>query len=87
MPRSPSKPADKGRRSAEQAGRRGEALAALFLQMKGYRIVGRRVKTPVGEIDLVVRRWAPSTGSASCGRRYTGWRATRPGRATRCAST
>lgn len=63
MPRSPSKPdgsaggrPDGERRFAEQAGRRGEALAALFLKMKGYRIVGRRVKTPVGEIDLVVRR-------------------------------
>src|SRR3954451_6820694 len=43
---------------AESAGRRGEAWAALFLQAQGYRIVARRVKTPVGEIDLVARRGA-----------------------------
>jgi putative endonuclease len=58
MQRSRSKPASSARRFAEGSGRRAEALAALFLQMKGYRIVGRRVKTPMGEIDLVVRRGA-----------------------------
>jgi putative endonuclease len=40
----------------ESSGRRGEAWAALFLQLKLYRIIGRRVKTPVGEIDLIARR-------------------------------
>jgi putative endonuclease len=30
-----------------------EALAALTLRLKGHRIVARRYKTPVGEIDLV----------------------------------
>ena len=30
--------------------------AALFLSLKLYEIVARRVKTPVGEIDLIVRR-------------------------------
>lgn len=44
------------RRFAEGAGRRGEAFAALFLAIKGYRVLARRVKTPVGEIDLVARR-------------------------------
>ena len=41
---------------AERYGRRGENLAAWYLRSKLYRIVDRRVKTPVGEIDLVARR-------------------------------
>lgn len=57
MPRSPSKPGNSAeRRFAESAGRRAENWAGLFLQLKGYRIVARRAKTPVGEIDLIVRR-------------------------------
>ena len=30
--------------------------AALYLQLKGYRILKRRYKTPFGEIDLVAQR-------------------------------
>jgi putative endonuclease len=56
MPRSPSKPKSSARKFAEGAGRRGEGWAALFLNLKGYRIVARRVKTPVGEIDVIVER-------------------------------
>ena len=41
---------------AEKAGRRGEAIAAFLLQLKGYVIVGRRVKNVRGEIDLIARR-------------------------------
>ncbi len=37
-------------------GIRAEKLAALWLQIKGYKILERRYKTPVGEIDLIVRR-------------------------------
>jgi putative endonuclease len=44
------------RERAERRGRRGEALAAWYLRLKGWRIVARRVKTPRGEIDLVARR-------------------------------
>ena len=44
------------RKAAEAHGRRAEALAALWLQLKGYRILARRVRLPVGEIDLVARR-------------------------------
>jgi putative endonuclease len=55
--RSPSKPKNSLRLAAESFGHRGEALAALFLQLKLYAIVARRFKTPVGEIDLVVRRF------------------------------
>jgi putative endonuclease len=41
---------------AERRGRKGEGLAALWLRLHGWRIVGRRVKTPRGEIDLIARR-------------------------------
>ena len=34
-------------------GKRGEAQAALFLEGKGYRIIGRNVRARFGEIDLV----------------------------------
>jgi putative endonuclease len=43
---------------AEQRGRRAERIAAWYLRMKGWRIVGTRVRTPVGEIDIVARRFA-----------------------------
>lgn len=45
------------RLGAELFGRRSEALAAWYLRLKGYRIVASRVKTPVGEIDLIARRF------------------------------
>ncbi len=41
------------RRARERAGRRAEALAALWLRLKGYRILDRRARTPLGELDLV----------------------------------
>jgi putative endonuclease len=44
------------RRRAERGGRRAERLAAFWLQLKGWKILGRRVRTPVGEVDLVARR-------------------------------
>jgi putative endonuclease len=44
------------RAEREARGRRGEALAAWYLRLRGWRIVARRVKTPRGEIDLVARR-------------------------------
>ncbi|MGD9737822.1 MAG: YraN family protein [Bauldia sp.] len=44
------------RRDRERHGRRAEAMAAWFLRLKGYRVVARRYRTPVGEIDLVVKR-------------------------------
>ncbi|GJL85028.1 MAG: UPF0102 protein [Micavibrio sp.] len=33
-----------------------ESLAAMFLMLKGCRILERRYKTPVGEIDLIAKR-------------------------------
>lgn len=44
------------RRSSEAAGRRAETIAAWYLRAKGYRILGQRFKTPVGEIDLIAKR-------------------------------
>lgn len=44
------------RRKAERRGHRGEWLAALALMLKGYRIVARRYRTKLGEIDLIARR-------------------------------
>jgi putative endonuclease len=41
---------------AERRGRRGETLAAWWLRLHGWRIVGRRLKLGVGEVDLVARR-------------------------------
>jgi putative endonuclease len=44
------------RQQAEARGRRGEAIAAWWLRLQGWRIVGERVKTPRGEVDLIARR-------------------------------
>ena len=45
-----------GRRRAYRKGHRGEWLAALALTLKGYRILARRFRTPLGEIDLIAKR-------------------------------
>jgi putative endonuclease len=37
-------------------GRLSELIAAALLVFKGYRVLGRRVRTPYGEIDLVAVR-------------------------------
>jgi putative endonuclease len=41
---------------ARLTGRRAEVLAALWLMARGYRILGFRLKTPLGEIDLLALR-------------------------------
>jgi putative endonuclease len=41
---------------ARRAGRQGEVLAAILLMLKGYRILGFRLKTPLAEIDLLAMR-------------------------------
>ena len=41
------------RQDAERRGHRSEALAAWALRPKGYRVLGRRIKTRRGEIDMV----------------------------------
>ena len=48
--------AERKRQAAEKRGRKGEWFAALYLQAKGYRILDRRVRTPMGEVDLIARR-------------------------------
>ncbi len=42
----------KRRRAAEGRGRVAEYIAALALMLKGYRILGHRLRTPFGEVDL-----------------------------------
>lgn len=44
------------RQAAFRLGLSAESRAAAFLIAKGYRIVARRWKSPVGEIDIVARR-------------------------------
>ncbi len=45
-----------GRHAAQRWGRWAESLAAWRLRLAGYRVVARNFRSPVGEIDLVVRR-------------------------------
>lgn len=44
------------RQIAEKRGRQAERLAGWWLRLKGWQIVGRRMRTPAGEVDLVARR-------------------------------
>ena len=44
------------RQVAEREGRRGEIAAELYLRAKGWSVLARRRKTPLGEIDIVARR-------------------------------
>jgi putative endonuclease len=44
------------RRRAERQGHRAELLAMLALMLKGYRLLARRYKTPLGEVDLIMRK-------------------------------
>jgi len=44
------------RHRAEKRGRHGEQLAVWYLRLKGYTILGQRIRTPRGEVDLVARR-------------------------------
>ncbi|MBB5710319.1 YraN family protein [Sphingomonas xinjiangensis] len=51
-----AKPAARDRKEAENRGREGERRAAWWLWLKGWKILDRRVRTPAGEVDLVVRK-------------------------------
>ena len=46
------------RQQAETRGRRAEWCAAWWLRLKGYRILAQRVRTPMGEVDIIARRGA-----------------------------
>ncbi len=50
-----TEPPMKHRRRAEKRGQRAEYWAALYLMLKGYRILALRHRTPLGEIDLIAR--------------------------------
>lgn len=41
---------------ARRSGRRAEVLVALWLMIKGYRLLGFRLRTPQGEIDILARK-------------------------------
>ncbi len=47
---------DAFRRRAEVFGRFAEGLCRLALRLKGYHILANRLRTPMGEIDIVARR-------------------------------
>ncbi len=47
---------DPRRRAAERRGHLAERLCLWHLRLRGYRILARRYRTPVGEIDLIARR-------------------------------
>lgn len=40
----------------QEFGRWGEEAAAAFLRRRGWKILARNLRTPVGEIDIVIRR-------------------------------
>ena len=44
------------RHAAYLRGNRAEAICALWLRLRGYRVLARRFRSPVGEVDLIVRR-------------------------------
>ena len=67
-----AEPASRRRRKAERRGKRGEGFAAWLLRLKGYRILARRARTPLGEIDIIARRG----GSPPLSRSRPGTRAT-----------
>jgi len=72
------------RRAAWRRGHAGEMLAALALTAKGWRVVARRHRTPLGEIDLIARRGRvvlivevkvrPSVGEAADAVSAAAWR-------------
>jgi len=44
------------RRAAERGGRSAETLCVLWLMLRGWRVLARRSRHPVGEIDIVAAR-------------------------------
>jgi putative endonuclease len=55
-PRAAPEPSDPHRQIAFRFGLTAESRAAAYLVAKGYRILARRFRTAVGEIDIVARR-------------------------------
>lgn len=58
QPRGPAETRNKqaARRRSERHGHRAEALAAILLRLRGFRILARRTRMPLGEIDLIAVR-------------------------------
>ncbi len=54
----PTSPSDWAaeRRARNREGGRAEWIASFALLLRGYRILARRAKTPLGEIDLIALR-------------------------------
>jgi len=44
--------------SGDRKGRRAEHAAELLLRLKGYRILARRFRCGLGEVDLIARRFS-----------------------------
>ena len=42
--------------TGHRKGLNAETVAALYLRCKGYRILERRYRTPLGEIDIIAKR-------------------------------
>lgn len=56
-PQADRRPApDPHRQQALARGHLAETLAAWLLRLKGYRILARDLRLPVGEVDLIARR-------------------------------
>lgn len=55
MERKPTS-SNRDRRASEAAGRQAERICAWWLRLKGWRILARRARTPLGEVDIVARR-------------------------------
>lgn len=47
---------DDERIRSERYGRHAETLCRFSLRLRGYRIIASRLRTPLGEIDIVARR-------------------------------
>jgi putative endonuclease len=50
--------AGRSRKRANRRGRNAEIRAALFLRLKGYRILARNYRCRAGELDIVAQRRA-----------------------------
>ncbi len=44
------------KRRYERTGRRAEWLAAIYLRLKGYRVLARNYRTKSGEVDIIARK-------------------------------
>ena len=44
------------RQKSEEAGRTAEIVVLWYLRLKGWRLLVHRYKSPVGEVDLIMRR-------------------------------